>query len=279
MPARHARRPRTTTDATMAATMACGLSCWPSSLFVCILATTSFAAAAPGGQPVRSASPLATLPALPKVHHSTAMEPLNASDPTLQHYLRITHSVGLTVYWADREMVFAAAAACHAADALPAVPMPAGGTAPPPANPLRCGIAANYNPWGEDGSPFPRTAPPTEVGRLEDAEMALFRSRLLNVTSWLAAANSQLNLRPLVQISALLLDSERFGVKEAGEAGAIAWNNAITRKHNLFLTAGRELLLSTVEPEYYSFGGLIRGPDGDGVGTAATAKFMISSIV
>lgn len=243
--------------------------CFSPSFFVCVLAITSSAATTPAppgahGHPVHSASPLATLPGLPKVHHSTAMEPLNASDPTLQHYLRITHSVGLTVYWADREMVFEAAAACHAADALPAVSVPPGGTVPTPATPLRCGIAANYNPWGEDGSPFPRTAPPTEVGRLEDAELTLFRSRLSNVTAWLAEANSQLDLRPPVQISALLLDSERFGVKGAGEAGAATWNNAITRKHNLFLTAGRELLPG-IEPQYYSFGGLIRGPDGNGV--------------
>ena len=47
--------------------------------------------------------------------------------------------------------------------------------------------------------------------------------------------------------------------------GAQQWNQAITRKNNLFLTAGRRLLPS-VEVHYYSFGGLIRGPDGDGWG-------------
>ena len=94
--------------------------------------------------PARSGSPLAGLPALPKVHHSTAIEPINASDPTMLHYARITHSIGLTVYWADKQMVFAAAAACHAADALQPVPVPgaAAGISLP-----RCGIAANYNPW------------------------------------------------------------------------------------------------------------------------------------
>eukprot|EP01050_Picozoa_sp_SAG11_P052119 SAG11_NODE_30021_length_305_cov_0.500000_1_plen_91_part_01 len=60
----------------------------------------------PAGQPARSGSPLTALPALPKVHHSTAIEPINASDPTMLHYARITHSIGLTVYWADKQMVF-----------------------------------------------------------------------------------------------------------------------------------------------------------------------------
>ena len=117
---------------------------------------------------------------------------------------------------------------------------------------------------GEDGSPFPKAAPPTVAGPLEAAELALFRDRLSNVTAWLAEANQQLDLRPPVEITALLLDSERFGVKSPSEPGAAQWNKAITRKHNLFLTLGKQLV-PHVDPEYYAFGGLIRGPDGDGV--------------
>jgi hypothetical protein len=87
----------------------------------------------------------------------------------LLHYARITHSLGISVMFADRDLLFQAAAACHAADALPPPP---GSTAP--VNPaLRCGIAANYNPWGEDASPFPRAAPPTLRGPLEVAELQL----------------------------------------------------------------------------------------------------------
>ena len=212
--------------------------------------------AVPG--PVHAANPLAALPSLLKVHHSTAMSVSNASDPVLQHYARITHSLGLSVYWASEQDVRSFAAACRASDDLPPV-----GSAPAPRIP--CSIAANYNPWGEDGSPFPRTAPPTQAGSLEAAELELFRSRLGNVTTWLATANTELKLQPPVMISVLLLDSERFGCKGAGEPGAQAWNAAITRKNNLFLTVGRQLLPSA-EAQYYSIGGLIRGPDGDGWG-------------
>ena len=93
----------------------------------------------------------------------------------------------------------------------------------------------------------------------------MFRSRLGNVTAWLATANAELKLQPPVAISVLLLDSERFGCKAAAEPGAQAWNAAVTRKNNLFLTLGRQLLPGA-EAQYYSFGGLIRGPDGDGWG-------------
>lgn len=97
---------------------------------------------------------------------------------------------------------------------------------------IRCSLAINYTPWGEDASPFPATAPPTQQGALEAAELELFRERLGNVTQWLAQANTELNLVPPVQISVLLLDSERFGTKES--PGDV-WNKAVTRKNNLFL--------------------------------------------
>ena len=134
------------------------------------------------GQPVHAANPLASLPALPKVHHSTEMG-VNASDPVLLHYARITHSLGLSVFWSSKEVVYEFARACRASDALQ---LAAAASAAPA---IRCSIAANYNPWGEDSSPFPRTAPPTQQGALEAAELQLFRSRLANATAWLAEAN------------------------------------------------------------------------------------------
>ena len=134
------------------------------------------------GQPVHAANPLASLPALPKVHHSTEMG-VNASDPVLLHYARITHSLGLSVFWSSKEVVYEFARACRASDALQ---LAAAASAAPA---IRCSIAANYDPWGEDSSPFPRTAPPTQQGALEAAELQLFRSRLANATAWLAEAN------------------------------------------------------------------------------------------
>ena len=141
----------------------------------------------PAGAPVRSANPLASLPALPKVHYSTDQatnDRLNATDPVLLDYARITHSLGISVMFASKDLLFDAAAACHAADALPPVhPLPNVSSA------IRCGIAANYNPWAEDASPFPRSAPPTLEGPFEAAELELYRERLGNVSLWLEQAN------------------------------------------------------------------------------------------
>ena len=65
------------------------------------------------------------------------------------------------------------------------LPTPSDNLPPPPAPPqagaapaIRCSIAANYNPWGEDGSPFPKTAPPTQQGPLEVVELQLFKDKV-----------------------------------------------------------------------------------------------------
>ena len=133
------------------------------------------AAAPTGGKPASEANPLASLPALRKVHHSTAIEPINSSDPVMLHYARVTHSLGMTVYWAGRDDVKEAVKACRASDDLPPPPAPPQAGAAPA---IRCSIAANYNPWGEDGSPFPKTAPPTQQGPLEAAELQLFKDKV-----------------------------------------------------------------------------------------------------
>ena len=132
------------------------------------------ATAPTGGKPASEANPLASLPALRKVHHSTAIEPINSSDPVMLHYARVTHSLGMTVYWAGRDDVKEAVKACRASDNLPPPAPPQAGAAPA----IRCSIAANYNPWGEDGSPFPKTAPPTQQGPLEAAELQMFKDKV-----------------------------------------------------------------------------------------------------
>lgn len=228
------------------------LACW----------IVAAAAATPKGQS-HEANPLALLPALPKVHHSSAIEPINASDPVMLHYARITHSLGLTAYWASSDDVTEAAKACHASDLLPSPPPPPGVHLAAAGPPIRCSLAVNYSPWTEDSSPFPKTAPPTQQGPLEDAELQLFRTKLGNFTVWLTKANAALNISPPVEISVVLLDSERFGTKPDDAA----WNDAITRKNNLFLAAARQLVPHAAV-EYYSFGGQIRGPTLTGWGVS-----------
>ena len=225
----------------------------------------------PAGTRVMSDNPLASLSALPKAHHSTDMavgDRLNATDPVLLDYARITHSLGISVAGASKQLLLDAVAACHAADALPAVhPLPN-------ATAIRCGIAANYNPWGEDASPFPRAAPPTLQGPLEAAELQMYRERLGNVSVWLADANAELNVSPPVALSIVLLDSERFATQEMWSTPNSEWNRAITRKHDLFLNLTAELLPS-VPVEFCDFGGAGRSDYGYSSGWSTEEYFTL----
>ena len=59
----------------------------------------------------------------------------------------------------------------------------------------------------------------------------------------------------------LLLDSERF----CAACGDTAWSQAVTRKNDLFTSAGKAILPGA-DVEYYSFGGVIRSPSASGWG-------------
>ena len=85
-------------------------------------------------------------------------------------------------------------------------------------DPTRC-LALNYSPWY---AKFPgRDARVT--GAAEAAELAYFKSGLLNISGWLRA-------EPGVGVGAFLLDSEKFAVQR-GTPAALAL--AITRKCDL----------------------------------------------
>lgn len=52
----------------------------------CVAAVPLLASAPPPpGHQAPESNPLALLPALPKVHHSSAIEPINATDPVMLH--------------------------------------------------------------------------------------------------------------------------------------------------------------------------------------------------
>jgi hypothetical protein len=177
--------------------------------------------------------------------------------------------------FADKLTLFQAAAVCHAADALPPV-LPLSNSSSAGGALLRCGIAANYNPYGEDASPFPLKAPPTLQGPLEAAELQLSRGKLGNVSMWLAEANSDLDLSPPVELSIVLLDSERFGTLANWPGGTpnSAWNRAITRKHDLFLNLTRELLPNT-PVEFYDYGAAGRSDTGTATGWSTEEYFTL----
>ena len=69
-------------------------------------------------QPAQASNPLRSLPALTKQHYSWPT-PINASDPVLLDYARITHSLSIAGAWATEAGVQEAVAACHASDLLP----------------------------------------------------------------------------------------------------------------------------------------------------------------
>ena len=86
-------------------------------------------------------------------------------------------------------------------------------------------------------------------------------AQLGNFSQWVADANRELSLSPPVEISVLLLDSERF----CAACGDTAWSRAVTRKNDLFTSAGKAILPGA-DVEYYSFGGVIRSPSASGWG-------------
>ena len=133
-------------------------------------------------QPAHPSNPLRRLAALRKPHFSWPT-PNNASDPVLLDYARITHSLSISGAWATQPGVHEVVAACHASDLLPPPGASTLDTAAAAVAP-RCSIAINYSPWSEDRSPFPTTAPPTQQGRLEDAELQYFRERIGNISAW-----------------------------------------------------------------------------------------------
>ena len=222
-------------------------------------------------QPAQASNPLRSLPALTKQHYSWPT-PINASDPVLLDYARITHSLSIAGAWATEAGVQEAVAACHASDLLPPPAGPGAPTAPTSslagaagvASTPRCSIVINFSPWSEDESPWPKSAPPTQTGSLEDAELQYFSEKLGNISSWVANASEILDVKPAVQISAVMLDQERFNLQTSP---GNAWNLAIERKNNLYLSVARRLL-PTATTFYYNYGGFSRGAGVNGWGTS-----------
>ena len=118
------------------------------------------------GAPVQSSNPLRTLAALKKPHFSWPT-PINASNPVLLDYARITHSLSVSGAWTTESQIQEAVAACHASDLLPPPPAGQSSAASVVAEVgTPCSIVVNFSPWSEDHSPFPTSAPPTLEGPL-----------------------------------------------------------------------------------------------------------------
>jgi len=158
------------------------------------------------------------LPPLPKVHYGWPPWDLlnDPASPLLYEWVRITHSVGLSAFWHTPTWTDTAVAVCHAVNAgHPTIPAT---------------VVLYYSPYHFGG--WPEGAPPTYNGPEYQVELDTCRRNLTQVKALLDAANT--NRGANVRVSALLLDSEVWMVKEAGEPGRETWNAALNEKYDAF---------------------------------------------
>ncbi|MCX5807665.1 MAG: hypothetical protein NT010_16620 [Proteobacteria bacterium] len=171
---------------------------------------------------------------LPKVHYSWPLPTellSNSTDDLLKEFARLTHAISLRAESADPGEIAAAVRVCKSInDTKPSIP---------------CTVAINYSPWHRR---FGKDLPPTDFGASHEAEVKLFQSRLQFVKDALKQANSL--HRGNVTLSAILLDSERFHVRQ----NDAQWNAAITQKHRIIYDIAKSIFPSA-RVEQYERGG------------------------
>lgn len=167
---------------------------------------------------------LAELDPLPKVHYSwpVPQERLLASDPLLREYVRITHAIGIFGLWNSAELIDKAVALCAEFDDADA------------STPTT--IAVNYSPWHWW---WPEDLPPTHTGVEQDTEIQNYREAMNRIKTWVADANAKYGSN--VAVSTMLLDSERFLVRDVDEPDAATWNAAIDAKYNAIYAVSKEV--------------------------------------
>jgi hypothetical protein len=224
-----------------AASLLCVVACLPPGL----RSATTKLRGRPNDDP--TLNPLAALPALAKVHHSWPLA-ANFTDPrmlpVLTDYARITHALCVaSLAWIQvtpQAEMNAAVRICAATDAL---------------------LEFEYSPWGEDGSPYPRSALPMYEGPEEAAEIALFTSKCGAAQKLIRQANQQLGTN--VTLGAILFDQERwcadcYHYLNISNVTEPVYRAAITRKNNLFYAAAQRCAPGT-HIEMYDRGAVGRG--------------------
>lgn len=153
---------------------------------------------------------LRALKPLPKVHYSWPLPKellSNPNDPRLFEYVRITHAASVSNdRTSDREFESAVLACKYVNATHPDIPAT---------------LAVVCSPWHRR---FPKDAPPTDTGPAHQAELDWMGRHLKMMAQWAERANGRYGAG--AQISAVLMDTERFMVKP----GDAEWNRAITRK-------------------------------------------------
>ncbi len=183
---------------------------------------------------------------LPKIHYSYAVEDkwlATANDPLVFEYVRLTHALCLRGERVTGPQVDVAAAVCAAVNAQkPAIP---------------ASIGINYSVWH---ARFAKDAPPTDVGRTHDDEIGFYRARLEQIRDWLDQSNRRRQTD--IKVTAILLDCERFHIKEDKEPGAAVWNEAIRNKHDAIYDASKAVF-PNARVVWYTLGGMFTGSTGN----------------
>lgn len=169
---------------------------------------------------------LSRLSELSKEHYSWPFSSAFLDDPKnkklLYEYARLSHSITIWGYWATQEQVLRVLKILTAVNQkqphLPAT------------------LSLTFRPWSVR---FPVDASPMHQGREEAIELEYLHERLTTIRNWLETYNTAHGTN--IQLGAILLECERFFIKEANELGATAWNAAIDRKHNLVYDSVRSV--------------------------------------
>lgn len=180
---------------------------------------------------------MSELPPLPKVHYSFPLHPTLIGEPVtplLYQYVRLTRAMSLSSQALDWQ-ISTAVTVCDQINRLND-----GG--------ITASIAINHSPWHVS---FPADLPPTYTGPEHDEEIEIYRQQLTSIRSKIGALNS--NRGTSIAVSAILLDTERFYVKEADESGAAAWNAAIDAKYAPFYDIAKQLY-PNARVEWYGHG-------------------------
>lgn len=158
---------------------------------------------------------LSVLKPLPKVHYTFATPGGNLLDDKsgrlLYEYARIANALTVWVEWANYKQIEACIYTCARINK----------TKPK----IKSTIGLGCNPWDRK---FGKNLPPTDKGATYKQELEFFTQRFESIKDWVDAANKKYGSN--VQISAILLDTERFHASEKDTK----YNAAIKEKLDTF---------------------------------------------
>ncbi|MEK6675150.1 MAG: PKD domain-containing protein [Planctomycetota bacterium] len=112
--------------------------------------------------------------------------------------------------------------------------------------PVPASLGVVFRPWERL---FPPSSPPTYRGPEHAEEVRFFEDHLNLIKLWVDTNN--LIHDPDVQLTAILLECERFTIKNASEFDADVWNAAVDEKHNDIYNASKRVY-PNVKVEWYS---------------------------